>query len=70
MKVLILVLLIVAVILAFKYLPSLFGQGKGQCPSGESYVRPIEGGGWAPTDANDPWGQCVSETTIQQSYNQ
>ncbi len=66
-------LLIVLAGLAFvvvHYVQPIFTPPASGCPNGSTYVRNTMGGGWAPTDASDPFGKCVSNAEISAAQNQ
>jgi hypothetical protein len=71
MKTFIFILLIALVGYACYYFFVLTNKpGAANCPPGSRYVRVVSGSGFVDTDPTDPWGSCVSESMIDNSYNQ
>ncbi len=68
MKIIFIILAILVAVFAVRYVGSLYAP-KSRCPEGSRYVRGVQGGGWADTDASDPFGKCVSESVIDSANN-
>ena len=68
MKILFIILIIILAVFAVRYIGRFYTQ-KPQCPEGSRFVRKVQGGGWADTDATDPWGSCVSGSVIDAANN-